>query len=119
MIGYDDFAKLDIRIGTIENAEPVKNSDKLMKLQVNFGSQLETDFVGFNPLRQIIAGIAEFYKPEELVGKQCPFLINLEPKKLKGEESQGMLMAIDPSEDKKDCVIMHPDKKVNNGAKIV
>ena len=109
MITYDDFAKLDIRIGTIESAEKMPNGDKLLKLQVNFGEEK----------RQILSGTAEFYSPESLVGKQCPFLINLEPRKIKGEESQGMLLAIDPSGDKKDCVIMHPEKKVDNGTRVV
>ena len=75
-IKYEDFAKLDIRIGTIEKAEPLKNSDKLLKLTVSFGEEK----------RQILAGIAEFYKPEDLEGKQCPFLFNLEPKKFIGEK---------------------------------
>ena len=108
-IKYEDFEKLDIRIGTIEKAEPLKDSDKLLKLAVSFGEEK----------RQIVAGIAEFYSPEELEGKQCPFLFNLEPKKLRGEESQGMLMAIDPSGDKKECCLLHPDKKVSDGSKIV
>ena len=108
-IKYEDFAKLDIRIGTIESVEAVKNSNKLLKLVVNFGAEK----------RQIIAGIAEFYKPEELVGKQCPFLINLEPKKLKGEDSHGMMLAVDTTGHKGDCFLLHPNKKVPDGSKIV
>ena len=109
MITYDDFAKLEIRIGTIEKAEKIPNANKLLKLQVSIGEEK----------RQVIAGIAEFYTPEELVGKQCPFLVNLEPKKLKGEESQGMMLAIDTTGVKGDCFLLHPDKKVPDGSKIV
>ncbi len=109
MITYDDFAKLDVRIGTIQSAEKMPNATKLLKLQVSFGEEK----------RQILAGIAEFYKTEELVGKQCPFLINLEPKKLKGEESQGMMLAIDTTGHKGDCFLLHPNKGVPDGSKIV
>ena len=109
MITYDDFAKLDVRIGTIQSAEKMPNATKLLKLQVSFGEEK----------RQIFAGIAEFYNAEELVGKQCPFLINLEPKKLKGEESQGMMLAIDTTGNKGDCFLLHPNKSVPDGSRIV
>ncbi len=109
MIKFDDWEKIDIRIGKIKTAEKVEGSDKLIKLEVNFGEEE----------RQIIAGIAEFYKPEELVGKQCPFLFNLEPKKLRGLDSQGMILAVDAEGDRKSCALMFPDRKVKNGAKVV
>jgi methionyl-tRNA synthetase len=84
-ITYNDFTKLDIRIGTIEAVEVVEGADKLLKLTVNLGEE--------NP-RQIISGIREFFPdPQFLVGKQCPFLANLEPRVIRGLESQGMILA--------------------------
>ncbi len=85
MVSYDDFKKLDMRIGTIVSAERVPDTDKLMKLAVDLGE---------GEARQIIAGIAEYASPEDLVGKQCPFVANLEPRTIRGEESRGMLLAI-------------------------
>jgi len=85
MINYEDFAKLDIRIGTITNVEVVEGADRLLKLTVNLGEE--------EP-RQIISGIREYFtNPEDLVGRQCPFLANLEPRVIKGLESQGMILA--------------------------
>ncbi len=82
---YDDFIKLDIRIGTIAAVEVVEGADKLLKLTVDLGEE-ET--------RQIISGIREFFEDEQfLVGKQCPFVANLEPRTIRGLESQGMIMA--------------------------
>jgi len=105
-IGFSDFMKMDIRIGKIIKAERAEGTDKLMKMQVDFGSEK----------RQIVAGVAEFYKPEELEGKKCPFLFNLEPKFFKGHESQGMILAVDVDDD---CVLLHPNKEVEPGAKVV
>jgi methionine--tRNA ligase beta chain len=104
MITYDDFAKLEIKIGTILSAEKVEGADKLLKLQINLGDEE----------RQVVAGIAEWYSPEELVGKQVPVLANLEPRKLRGVESQGMILAAGD----KTAVLLHPEKKVSNGAKV-
>lgn len=84
MISYDDFAKLDIRIGTITSVAIVEGSDKLLCLQVDFGSET----------RQIVSGIRMFFAdPQTLVGTQCPFLCNLEPRTIRGVESQGMILA--------------------------
>lgn len=105
MISFDDFNKLDIRIGTILEAETVPETDKLLKLAVDLGDEKRT----------LVAGIAEDYKPEEIIGKQIPILTNLEPKKLRGIESQGMILAVDI--DNK-AILLHPDKKVPNGSKI-
>lgn len=102
-ITIEDFAKLDIRIGTITAAEKVENADKLLKLQVDFGSET----------RQIVSGIAAWYAPEELVGKQCPFIFNLEPRTFRGVESQGMLFAVGTEGG---AVLVHPDKKVPEGS---
>lgn len=84
-VTYKDFAKLDIRIGTITAVEIVEDADKLLKLTVDMGEE--------NP-RQIISGIREFFKdPQFLVGKQGPFIANLEPRIIRGLESQGMILA--------------------------
>ena len=105
MITFNDFQKLDIRIGTIIQAEKVPETDKLLKLTIDLG----------NEKRTLVAGIAETYKPEELEGRQIPILANLEPKTFKGIESQGMILAIDIEEK---ATLLNPDKKVPNGSKI-
>jgi tRNA-binding EMAP/Myf-like protein len=126
IITFDDFKKLDIRIGKILSAEKVEGSDKLMKLLVDFGPApvapepvgewipAETDDKGEGRIkRQIIAGIAQFYAPEALIGKECPFAYNLAPRVLKGLESQGMILC--PS-DANGPVLMHPDKEITPGS---
>jgi len=102
-VSFDDFKKLDIRIGKIISAEKVDGSDKLLKLEVDFGIDE----------RQIIAGIAQFYAPEALIGKECPFAYNLTPRTLKGLESQGMILC---SSDNGSPVLIHPDKEVPPGS---
>jgi len=102
-INFEDFKKLDIRIGKILSAEKVEDSNKLLKLQVDFGQEK----------RQILAGIAKFYEPEYLVGKECPFAFNLAPKALGGLESQGMILC--PSGES-GPVLLHPDKEVPPGS---
>lgn len=101
IIKYPDFEKLDIRIGKILSAEKVEGADKLLKLEVDFGSEK----------RQIIAGIAPYFRPEELAGIQCPFLVNLEPRKLRGLESQGMILVAGMHTP----VLLVPQKGVGNG----
>jgi methionine--tRNA ligase beta chain len=105
-ITFEDFKKVEIRIGEILSAEKVVDADKLLKLQVDFGE--------FQ--RQIVSGIAESFTPEELVGKSLPFIVNLEYRKFKGEESQGMLMAID-IEGK--TVLLEPASEVPEGTEVV
>jgi methionine--tRNA ligase beta chain len=105
MITFDDFKKLDIRIGKILSAEKVSGTDKLMKLEVDFGSEK----------RQMIAGIAQFFEPDHLIGKEIPVLLNLEPRSFKGIESQGMILAIDV--DGKP-VLFHPEREVPPGSVI-
>jgi methionyl-tRNA synthetase len=91
MISYDDFAKLDIRIGEIMSVEVVPDADKLLALTVNFG---ETDEEGVTQHRSIISGIREFFAdPATLVGTKCPFVTNLEPRTIRGRESAGMILA--------------------------
>jgi methionine--tRNA ligase beta chain len=105
-ITFEEFKKVEIRIGKIVSAEKLENADKLLKLQVDFGE--------FK--RQILSGIAEFYQPEELVDKKLPFIVNLEPRVMRGEESQGMLMAIDTEEKP---VLLLPAAEVPTGAEVV
>jgi len=104
-INFEDFKKLDIRIAEIVNAEPVSGSSKLLKLSLNLQ----------NETRQVVAGIAESYTPQDLIGKQIPVLCNLAPKIIKGEESRGMILACD---DNGIPVLLHPDKKVDNGSTV-
>lgn len=84
-ISYEQFAALDIRIGEIQAVEVVENADKLLKLTVDVGEE--------DP-RQIISGIREYFDdPQELVGRKCPFLVNLQSRTIRGYESQGMILA--------------------------
>ena len=106
-ISYDDFAKLDIRIGTIKEVEVVEGADKLLKLSVD---------VGEDEPRQIISGIRQFFPdPQELVGKQCPFLINLEPRVIRGLESEGMILAAGSGDG---FALLKPDSEVVPGTPV-
>jgi methionine--tRNA ligase beta chain len=119
-ISFSDFGKLDIRIGRIAEAEKAEGADKLMKMQVDFGASKGAGEAGSGTVRrQIVASIAEFYAPEDLIGKECPFLFNLEPKSFRGHESQGMILAVDVEGDMSDCALLHPNKEVGPGAKVV
>jgi methionyl-tRNA synthetase len=82
-ISIDDFAKIELRVGQVKTAEKVKNADKLLKLEVDIGTEV----------RQIVAGIAEVYPPENLIGRKVVIVANLAPRKLRGIESQGMIVA--------------------------
>ncbi|MBI3305189.1 methionine--tRNA ligase [Candidatus Parcubacteria bacterium] len=106
MITIDDFKKLDLRIGTITAAERIEGSEKLLKLMVDLGAP-----PAGGP-RQIIAGIAKWYEPSTLIGKQVPVLANLESRQFMGLESQGMIVCA--NEDGKP-VLLHPDREVLNG----
>lgn len=113
MINYDEFAKLEIRIGTILSVEIVEDADKLLRLSVDVGEKGEGDEI--KP-RQIISGIRAFFDdPQVLVGRQCPFLVNLEPRVIRGFESQGMILAA--SNDER-FALLHPDRPIAAGAKI-
>ena len=83
MISFEDFKKLDIRIGKVISAERVPDSDKLIKLVFDMGDHE----------RQVVAGIAEVYEPDNLIGKEMLVLVNLEPRNLKGFDSNGMILA--------------------------
>jgi len=106
-ISIDDFKKIEIKIGEIKNAEKVESADKLLRLTVNFGDHE----------RQIVSGIAEFYDSNSLVGKKCPFITNLEPRIIKGLESNGMIMAAVDRENNK-LSILSVDDSILPGTKI-
>src|SRR3989344_1190302 len=92
-VSYEEFKKMDIRVGTIKEIEPVLETDKLLRCQIDFN---EVDEEGNRKLRQIISGLREYYPEyEKLIGKQVLYIVNLEPRKIKGFESNGMLMAVD------------------------
>jgi len=103
VITFDDFKKLELRVGEIKAAERVPETDKLLRLTVDLGTET----------RQIVAGMAEFYDPVHLIGKQVPVLANLEPRKFRGIESHGMILAVDVEGQP---VLLHPDKKVPPGS---
>jgi methionyl-tRNA synthetase len=104
-IEFDDFMKLDLRIATVLECEPVKKTDKLLKLRIDLGSEE----------RQIVAGIAKVYTPEELIGKQIVIVANLKPVKLRGEESRGMLLA---TGDDLGVTLLAPEKAVKPGESV-
>lgn len=112
-VSYEEFKKMDIRVGTIREVEPVPETDKLLKCQIDFN---EVDEEGGKKLRQIISGIHEYYPDyEQLIGKQVLYIVNLEPRKIKGFESNGMLMAVDGEDGKP--VFLIPETKVSPGSK--
>ncbi|MFX1275877.1 MAG: methionine--tRNA ligase [Promethearchaeota archaeon] len=104
-ISYEDFSKLDIRVGVIESVEKVPKADKLLKLKVNIGTETRT----------LVAGLADFYSNDDLLGKKIIILTNLEPRKLKGIFSQGMLLAADDGEN---VAFLTPEKDIKPGSKV-
>lgn len=106
-VKYEDFAKLDLRVAKVEEAERVKNSEKLIKLTVSLGSEKRT----------IVAGIGKFYAPEELLNKKIVIIANLEERKLMGITSQGMLLAAS-TENKEKLTLLTVDSDIEEGAKI-
>ena len=105
-IKFDDFTKLDIRIGTIIEAEKVPKTKKLLKLKVDTGIDKRT----------VVSGIAEYYKPEDIIGQKVSVLINLTPRKLKGIESNGMILMAENHEGK--LCFVSPTEKFSNGGEI-
>ena len=101
-IEFDDFMKLDLRIATVLECEPVKKTEKLLKMKIDLGFEQ----------RQIVAGIANVYTPGELIGKQIVIIVNLKPIKLRGEESRGMLLA---TGDELGVTLLTPEKPVSPG----
>lgn len=103
MVTFEDFKKLDIRIGRILSAEKIENTDKLLKLIIDFGDEK----------RDIVAGIADCYQPSEIIGKEIPVILNLEPRKIRGIESKGMVLAVDVGNKP---VLLYPEKEVPPGS---
>ncbi len=117
-VSFDDFKKMDIRVGTIREIEPVEGTDKLLKCQVDFGFKPTEE--GLEPerdIRQIVSGIRDYYPEyEKLIGKQVLYIVNLEPRTIRGVESHGMLMAVDGIDEAP--VFLVPEKDVKSGSKI-
>ena len=120
-IAYDLFAKLDLRVATVKAAVPHPNADKLLKLTLDDGTPAG---------RQVCAGIKAWYAPDQLVGKQVIIVANLEPRMLRGEVSQGMVLAASdlregaapagdakPGADERDVIVLTVDKPVKPGSK--
>ena len=101
---FENFEKMDLRVGTVKECVKVEKSDKLLRFVIDDG--LET--------RTIVSGIAKFYKPEELVGKQVCFIANLPPRKLRGIESQGMILSAENPDGT--LSVLTPDRKCADGA---
>jgi tRNA-binding protein len=105
MISIDAFRQIELKVATVKSAEPHPNADKLMVLQVDLGTEQ----------RQICAGIRNHYTPEDLVGRQIVVVANLETAKLRGLESQGMLLA---ASDEERVIFLTPEKPVQPGSKV-
>lgn len=104
MINFDKFKEIELKVGKVTGAERIEKTDKLLKLKVDLGKEI----------RQIITGIAQFYKPEDLIGKEIVIVANLEPKVLAGNESQGMILTAEGEKP----VILIPEEEVPPGAEI-
>ncbi|WP_032496675.1 methionine--tRNA ligase subunit beta [Hydrogenivirga sp. 128-5-R1-1] len=103
-VGIEDFLKLDLRLAKVLNAERVEGSEKLLKLTLSLGDEERT----------VVAGIAKFYSPEELVGKKILIVTNLKPRKIFGIESQGMILALSDGEK---MSLLVPDRDIEEGSK--
>lgn len=106
-IQYDDFAKLDLRVGTVLEAGPHPNADKLLVLKVDLGKEQRT----------LVAGIRAYYAPETLVGRQVIVVANLAPRAMRGVESQGMALAAS-TEDRSAVILLTPEKPLPAGSKV-
>ena len=107
VITFDDFAKIDLRVARVLEARPHPNADRLLVLKVDLGGEQ----------RQIVAGIRAFYQPDDLVGKLIVVVKNLAPRAMRGEESQGMLLAAS-NDDKSQVIILSPVSDIAPGAKV-
>lgn len=134
MASIEEFKAIEMRVGTILSAEKVEGADKLLRLMVDFGPRVKPALEAHGggvphenapsakesevapeerDIRQILSGIAQWYHPEDLVGKQCPFVTNLAPRVIRGLESNGMILAVGVGES---AVLLHPDKPVEPGS---
>ena len=105
-VSFDEFSKMDIRIAKILKAERVEKSKKLLKLQVDTGMDVRT----------VMSGIAEYFTPEEMIGKQVTILVNLAPRKIMGVESQGMILMASDKDGK--LRMLQPSEAVAQGSKV-
>ncbi len=105
IINFDDFEKIDLRIGKIIEAERMEGSDKIIKTIVDLGEEK----------RQILAGIGKYYSPEDLINKVVTVIVNLSPRKIMELESQGMILAV---KDEENLSILTTDKDIKIGSKI-
>ena len=108
IINYDDFAKLDLRVATVVECRPHANADKLLVLQIELGN---------GERRQICAGLRQHYPPEQLVGKQIVVVANLAPRQMRGEISQGMLLAATDAATNK-VIVVSPSEQAASGSKV-
>jgi len=107
-IGIEDFAKVEMRVGQIKTAERIVGADKLLKLTVDIGTEI----------RQICAGIAQYYEPEKLIGRKVAVVVNLAPRKLRGVESNGMVIAASVGPEGRPVLAGFPDEDVEIGARL-
>jgi methionyl-tRNA synthetase len=107
-IGIEDFVKVEMRVGQIKTAERIVGADKLLKLTVDIGTEI----------RQICAGIAQYYEPEKLIGRKVAVVVNLAPRKLRGVESNGMIIAAAVGPDGRPVLAGFPDEDVEIGARL-
>ena len=105
-IPYEDFQKLDLRVGKITEANQIPGSRNLIRMMVDFGTEQ----------RQAVAGLLQWYKPEDLVGKKCVFILNLQKRKMMGVESQCMIFAAE--DEAGNVVVLQPEKDIAEGSRI-
>ena len=105
-ISFEEFQKLDLRVGKITEANQIPGSRNLIRMIVDFGTEK----------RQAVAGLLQWYKPQELVNKKCAFILNLQKRKMMGVESQCMILAAE--DDKGNVVVLQPEKEIVEGSKI-
>ena len=105
-ISFEEFQKLDLRVGEITEANQISNSKNLMRLMVDFGTEK----------RQAVAGLLRWYTPEDLVGKKYVFILNLQKRIMMGVESQCMILAAEDNEG--NVVVLQPEKDIAEGSKI-
>ena len=107
IIKFSDWEKLDLRTGKIIEVKDIENTDKLYKLLLDLGKEKRT----------LVAGLKPYYKKEELQGKRCIVFTNLEPRRIRGIESQGMILAAS-SEDKNKVRLLQPDEEIKEGSRV-
>jgi len=105
-ISFEEFQKLDLRVGKIIEANQIPGSRNLIRMIVDFGTEK----------RQAVAGLLQYYKPENLAGKKCAFILNLQRRKMMGVESQCMILAAE--DEKGNVIVLQPEKDIAEGSRI-